>query len=72
MNFRLIYKGEPGDVTATLSADGEAVASTSGLADRKDAEKWAARTARDHKVDNTPAATAAHQVVLNGTKTFSL
>lgn len=72
MNYKLDYAGAPGDVTAFLLANGEVVAREEGLADRRAAEKWADKAARDHKVNNTPAATALHEVALTGTKTFTL
>lgn len=72
MHYKLEYEGAPGDVTAFLLNSGTVVARAEGLADRKAAEKWADKAARDHKVDNTPLATAEHAVVLSGAKTFTL
>lgn len=72
MHYKLKYEGAPGYVSADLLYDGVTVASAVGLADRKAAEKWAGSAARDHKVENTPAATAQHDVLLSGSKTFSL
>jgi hypothetical protein len=72
MHYRLTYSGAPGNVSAFLLFDGVTVDATEGLSDRKAAEKWGDAAARDHKVDNTPPATQQHNVILSGSKTFSL
>lgn len=72
MHYELRYSGQPHDVSAQLLCGGEVVATAEDLEDRRAAEKWAAKAARDHKVENTPAATQRHSIVLSGTKTFSL
>ena len=66
MHYKLEYEGPPGDVTASLLYDGVVVASEPGLADRRAAEKWADRAARDHKVENVAWRRTRSDVVLRG------
>lgn len=70
MDFMLEYVGPPGDISAELTCGGKLVAEEGGFADAKAVEKWAAKTARDHKVANTPEATRRH--IVRGGATFSL
>lgn len=72
MDFRLVYSGEPGDITALLTESGQTVATATGLRDGRAARRFARRAARDYRAENTPAATESEVVRVEGSSTFSL